>query len=1345
MRPVEAFLEALENDRWNEVLDVVNRHHLRKDDLNIEEFLQTLPKKCRPRLCDALSAKATKLIGQFLELLEKGEQEESAETEERDESENERLSLYTDLRALVLLIRASLDDCFEGPSSGKLLPAVEAIHSVLLGLEEDASLQDSAARLCEAWWAQNLPGREKIMAQTIPYLVARALDNGKTADVHRVFAVRQAVPMFDFADESIESLKKLLLRATFAPIFLKAAEGRRFITYLCGLNVGMVREIFAIVRNQIPSGRKSILETYGDILFKAWKVASGPCLYELEYNCVQRLAEACLYASTPGLAANIRRVLGGFNSQKKQRGVDELLLRLYEPLLFRALQVANASVRHNALLLFVDVFPLQNPDAPHDQTDALLQKQVGLLDKLLSDPAPTVRASAVEGVCRILRVFWELIPSPTTAKLIARLVEELSYDGASSAVRCAVLDGVTYLLHNPLSHPLVQAVLPRLAPMINDSVPKVRLASVDLLLAVRNIKALDKLDERSNLEALLKSLAMAEAPMAKKLTRLLIRSYVPADAPASVAAERVLDLVKENATAGAQLCRHMQESGVPSDTALHIGSHLCATVTLSSVASGPVNGKRTSRSRVSKRKAGTDITNGASAEAESAVLSVEQQEGILEAVVALTKGALEQRIEMDLLVDALPSSLLIQLLDKAASGCARSSVLRLAGLLPPSETPALIQHCGKRLVSSVTSETDPAACEEIRAILFFIVSWGGLPDLSGAMSAAIAAESSSPPSPTEPTPLKGKKRGRKKGVTAAQTGDGNSSAGGATMAPGAAARYVELLLEDEATRAVLLDDPDSVNALFDALRDAVQLALQGTSSSPDLPVTIRAYAKLVILWAAHSQTYSDSSDGTDSEAWATAASAFHELVSWSHSALAAVGSDVESVPVSGDTPQPKRTRSRTEETRGGPEGGHVALDDALLTVLALCGDAVALGLLPAIGVDDAPLPLHFAAAFVRHVYGRARTSKATDGPKRAQAPDVRGLLKSVLSHAAKLAHEWPENHRDEKADLADAILTVAATTFIESSADTCPTPAKTFPGTPTIQAGSASAGKRSSPVIAFGHRVNSPGSAKKSPNAEKEQIGRVSVIPDETLADVATAVLKPWLGELFVLAVEHLPGLAHSGETAEEGGTEEGNGTAERSGMEGPGEWFGRLMEGWGPEQRGGEPGELGAGDDGARHLRTRGKESAGPTEGAESARETSQDEQHASFEDDEFSAPLLLQSLLALATKSGGPVRSCLADATAAALVKCVEGGAIDKALRAVQVLTRLSGASIQRSGPATQPLSPSVSMALERLLKSPLLATPNSEALKKLSSTLQGIVSNSAAGEPAPAMPAFQWGSSW
>ena len=33
----------------------------------------------------------------------------------------------------------------------------------------------------------------------------------------------------------------------------------------------MVREIGAIIRNQIPSGRRSMLDAYGEILLRAWR------------------------------------------------------------------------------------------------------------------------------------------------------------------------------------------------------------------------------------------------------------------------------------------------------------------------------------------------------------------------------------------------------------------------------------------------------------------------------------------------------------------------------------------------------------------------------------------------------------------------------------------------------------------------------------------------------------------------------------------------------------------------------------------------------------------------------------------------------------------------------------------------------------------------------------------------------------------------------------------------------------------------------------------------------------------------------------------------------------------
>ena len=37
-----------------------------------------------------------------------------------------------------------------------------------------------------------------------------------------------------------------------------------------------------------------------------------------------------------------------------------MLMRLYEPILWRSLKVANPNVRRNAALMFIDVFPMQN-------------------------------------------------------------------------------------------------------------------------------------------------------------------------------------------------------------------------------------------------------------------------------------------------------------------------------------------------------------------------------------------------------------------------------------------------------------------------------------------------------------------------------------------------------------------------------------------------------------------------------------------------------------------------------------------------------------------------------------------------------------------------------------------------------------------------------------------------------------------------------------------------------------------------------------------------------------------------------------------------------------------------
>jgi Condensin II non structural maintenance of chromosomes subunit len=53
-----------------------------------------------------------------------------------------------------------------------------------------------------------------------------------------------------------------------------------------------VRELTAIIRNQIPAGRKSILDAYGEIAFQAWRNTFGGCRFEVEHTLLQVRARA---------------------------------------------------------------------------------------------------------------------------------------------------------------------------------------------------------------------------------------------------------------------------------------------------------------------------------------------------------------------------------------------------------------------------------------------------------------------------------------------------------------------------------------------------------------------------------------------------------------------------------------------------------------------------------------------------------------------------------------------------------------------------------------------------------------------------------------------------------------------------------------------------------------------------------------------------------------------------------------------------------------------------------------------------------------------------------------------
>lgn len=65
-----------------------------------------------------------------------------------------------------------------------------------------------------------------------------------------------------------------------------------------------------------------------------------------------------------------------------------------------------------------------------------------------------------QGACRVLSLFWEMVPIDTTRALLTRVVGRLASDGASPLVRLAAVEAMSVLLDCPASHGVLKSMLP---------------------------------------------------------------------------------------------------------------------------------------------------------------------------------------------------------------------------------------------------------------------------------------------------------------------------------------------------------------------------------------------------------------------------------------------------------------------------------------------------------------------------------------------------------------------------------------------------------------------------------------------------------------------------------------------------------------------------------------------------------------------------------------------------------------------------------------------------------------------------------------------------------------------
>lgn len=230
------------------------------------------------------------------------------------------------------------------------------------------------------------------------------------------------------------------------------------------------------------NGVKHVCVAYGEVLYQLWKEIDEKDL--LQGRIAQTLQDfiyEAVHTTNPRYFKGLRFMIKAFHDVKRGESFETALSKIFEPILWRSLQCANAVVRTQASILFFDVFPLQNLSLNSEQLDIYMQKQFDQLASLLKDSDHRVRSTAAIGAFQVLKDYWEILPASTILNLLKYFFEVLVHDAADPSVRISILVGVRELLSQTLAHNSLHNLLPLIAKSLNDRSERVRLEFIRLL------------------------------------------------------------------------------------------------------------------------------------------------------------------------------------------------------------------------------------------------------------------------------------------------------------------------------------------------------------------------------------------------------------------------------------------------------------------------------------------------------------------------------------------------------------------------------------------------------------------------------------------------------------------------------------------------------------------------------------------------------------------------------------------------------------------------------------------------------------------------------------------------
>ncbi|NWT51898.1 CNDG2 protein, partial [Erythrocercus mccallii] len=566
----EAFLQVVSKESIEDFLRYTQNPKNTFDHFDLNELLQELPRKQKEVLWQRLTQLLTETLMENPVEMWHSPGDGKSDDDMEVEIVPEMKQTIAVIQGVAAVVTASIPAVDENVNYKALVECVFILNGILPALPASENiLQDAIQRVCQMWWEKGLEGKEQLGKTLFVILLRKSLNKAATgADLVRVWNLHQTLLCFDYDSNESNEVKDLLLQCFMSVKHIKKEEGRRLLSFLFSWNVNFIKMIHGTVKNQLQFFPRSLMEYISEVYFRAWKKVSGEFIEVLEYNCIQDFMHHGIHLprSSP-VHSKVREMLSYFHKQSKVRqGVEEMLYRLYQPILWRALKARNSEVRANAAFLFVDVFPLRDPSFTSEEMDSEIQKQFEELFSLLEDPHPVVRSTGILGVTQITSKYWEMIPPTILADLLKKITGELACDITSADVRCSVFKCLPIILDNKLSHPLLEQLLPATKHSLHDNSEKVRVAFVEMLLKVKASKAA-KFWNICPMEHLLSRLEADSRPVSRRIVNLLLNSFFPTTQPEDVWCERCVTLIQMNPAAARKFYQYAGEFTAPTNIA----------------------------------------------------------------------------------------------------------------------------------------------------------------------------------------------------------------------------------------------------------------------------------------------------------------------------------------------------------------------------------------------------------------------------------------------------------------------------------------------------------------------------------------------------------------------------------------------------------------------------------------------------------------------------------------------------------------------------------------------------------------------------------------------------------